>query len=106
MDYRAGFWGFKTFPKLQTIQNKAIRHVMGVGKNCPVDLLEGDSGWVPVLCRHQFEMLKLWHHLATMDDSWLTKRIFKSSLALANIRANPYGASTLRNYSLTPTLVI
>ena len=28
----AGVWGFKTFPKLQTIQNKANRHVMGVGK--------------------------------------------------------------------------
>ena len=40
----------------------------------PPDLLEGDSGWVPVPCRHQFEMLKLWHHLATMDDSRLTKR--------------------------------
>ena len=39
----------KTFLKLQTIQNKAI-HVMGVGKNCSVDLLEGDSGWVPVPC--------------------------------------------------------
>jgi len=50
MDYVAGVWGFKTFPKLQTIQNKAIRHVMGVGKNCPVDLLEGNSGWVPVPC--------------------------------------------------------
>jgi len=28
MDYGAGVWGFKTFPKLQTIQNKAIRHVL------------------------------------------------------------------------------
>ena len=61
----AGVWGFKTFPKLQTIQNKAIRHVMGVGKYCPV---EG----VPVQCSHQIEMLSL----ATMDDSRLTKRKF------------------------------
>jgi len=61
----AGVWGFKTFPKLQTIQNKAIRHVMVVGKYCPV---EG----VPVPCRHQTEMLCL----ATMDDSRLTKRNF------------------------------
>ena len=68
----AGLWGFKTFPKLQTIQNKAIRHVMDVGKNCLVDLLDGESGCFPVPCRHQFEMLKLWHHLATVDDSWLT----------------------------------
>ena len=45
---------------------------MGV---CPVELLEGDSGWVPVPCSHQFEKLKLWHHLATMDDSQLTKKI-------------------------------
>ena len=32
MDYGAGVWGLKTFAKLQIIQNKAIRHVMGVGK--------------------------------------------------------------------------
>jgi len=61
----AGVWDFKTFPKLQTIQNKAITHVMGVGKYCPVDLLE----WVAVPCRYQFKMLCL----ATMDDSRLTK---------------------------------
>ena len=84
MDYGAGVWGYRTFPKLQTIQNKAIRHILGVGKNCPVDLLEGDSGWMPVWCRHQFEMLKLWFRLATMDDSRLTKKIFKWSLELAN----------------------
>ena len=63
MDYGAGVLGFK---------------------NCPVDLLEGDLGWVQVPCRHLFEMLKLWHHLTTMDDSQLTKKIFKWSLALAN----------------------
>jgi len=61
-----GVWGFKAFPKLQMIQNKEIRHVMGVGKYCPV---EG----APVPCRHQIEMLCL----ATMDDSWLTERTFK-----------------------------
>ena len=44
--------------------------------------LEGDSGWVPVPCRHQFEMLKLWHRLATMDDSWLNKKVV--IIALAN----------------------
>jgi len=53
-------------------------------KSCPVDLHDCDSGWVLVPCRHQLEMLKLWHHLATMDDSQLTKEIFKWSLALAN----------------------
>ena len=65
MDYGAGVWGFKTFPKLQTN-----------GKYCPVDLLEGG----PVPSRHQFEMLSL----PTLDDSWLTKKNFKWSLALAN----------------------
>ena len=51
IDYGAGVWGYRTFPKLQTIQNKAIIHILCVGKNCPVGLLEGDSGWVPVWCR-------------------------------------------------------
>ena len=74
MDYGAGVWGYRTFPKLQTIQNKAIRHILGVGKNCPVDLLKGDSGWMPVWCRHEFQMLKLWFRLATMDDTVLLKR--------------------------------
>ena len=38
------FGAINPSPIVQTIQNKAIRCVMGVGKNCPVDLLEGDSG--------------------------------------------------------------
>ena len=29
-------------------------------------------------------MLKFWFHLATMDDSRLTKKVFKWSLELAN----------------------
>ena len=41
MDYGAGVWGFTTSLKLQIIQNKAIRHVMGVRKNCPIDLALG-----------------------------------------------------------------
>ena len=32
----------------------------------------------------QFEMLKLWFRLATLDDSCPTKKIFKWSLELAN----------------------
>ena len=40
LDYAAGIWGYKSFPILQ---NKAIRYIMGVGKNCPVDLIEGDQ---------------------------------------------------------------
>ena len=84
LDYAAGIWGYKSFPILQTIQNKAIRYIMGVGKNCPVDLLEGDSGWIPVWCRHQLEVFKLWHRLSNMDDNRLTKKIFNWSYALAN----------------------
>ena len=53
-------------------------------KNCPVDLLEGDSGWIPVWCRHQREVFKLWYRLSNMDDSRLTKQIFNWSLALAD----------------------
>ena len=57
---------FRASKPSPSIQNKAIRHVMGFGKYCPVDLLEV----VPVPCRHQFEMLCL----ATMDDSRLTTK--------------------------------
>ena len=61
------------------------RCVMGVGKNCPVDRLEGDSGWIPVWCRHHaVEVFKLWYRLSNMDDSRLTKQIFNWSLALAD----------------------
>ena len=84
LDYAAGIWGYKPFPILQTIQNKAIRHALGVGKNCPVAVLEGDSGWIPVWYRHQLEVLKLWYRLSNMDDSRLTKKIFNWSLTLAD----------------------
>ena len=46
--------------------------------------IEGDSGWIPVWCRHQLEVFKLWYRLSNMDDSRLTKQIFNWSLALAD----------------------
>jgi len=55
------FGASKPSPSFIPSKTKQLGNVMGVGKYCPFDVLEG----VPVSCRHQFEMLCL----ATMDDS-------------------------------------
>jgi hypothetical protein len=76
MDYAAGVWGAKLYPKCDQVQNKAIRTFMGVGKFAPLPAVNGDMGWIPVSVRHQLECIKLWNRLVSMSDHRLTKKVF------------------------------
>ena len=76
MDYSAGIWGYKYFPKLGTIQNNAMRYFLGLGKNCPITAVEGDMGWLPVQFRHQLVVFELWQRLCTVENSRMVKLVF------------------------------
>ncbi|CAG2189455.1 unnamed protein product [Mytilus edulis] len=45
MDYSSGVWGYKIYDKLETLQNRAIRTFLGVGKSAPNPAICGDMGW-------------------------------------------------------------
>ena len=74
-----GFGASKPSPSFKPSRTKQFtRHVMGVGKNCPVDLLKSDSGWVPVPCRHQFEM----HNFGITLLQWMIVGLLKRFLVV------------------------
>ena len=75
-DYAAGIWGIRNYKKCQTLQNRAMRTFMGVGRMTPILFLYGDMKWVPHYIRQEGEVLRLWMRLLEMDDARLTKKVF------------------------------
>ena len=47
LDFSSSVWGFKKFPSIDTIQNRALRYFMGVHRFTPIVALHGDAGWLP-----------------------------------------------------------
>ena len=76
MDYCAGVWGFKSYPKCNTIHNRAIRAYLGVHSKSSNLASRGDVGWTDPDVRRKLEMIRMWDRLVNMDDSRLTKRVF------------------------------
>ena len=76
LDYCSGVWGFKSFDKIDMIQNRAIRYFMGVHRFTPILAITGDMGWAVSTSRRWANVLRLWNRLVNMDENRLTKKIF------------------------------
>ena len=76
LDYCSGVCGFKSFDKIDMIQNRAIRYFMGVHRFTPILAITGDMGWVVSTSRRWANVLRLWNRLVNMDENRLTKKIF------------------------------
>jgi hypothetical protein len=76
LDYCSSVWGFKTFNKIDMIQNRAIRYFLGVHKFTPILSLNGDMGWIITKHRRWVNMIRLWNRIVKMNNSRLTRKIF------------------------------
>ena len=76
MDYCASVWGFKSYPKCNTVHNRAIRVYLGVHNKSSNLAIKGDVGWIDPDVRRKLEMIRMWDRLVKMDDNRLTKRVF------------------------------
>ena len=84
MDYASGVWGNKDYQKCNTVQHRAMRSYLGVGKVSPIPSLYGDMGWEPPLVRHHVEMTRLWLRLIKMPEDRITKHVFNWDQQVAN----------------------
>ena len=75
IDYCAGVWGFKSYPKCNTVHNRAIRAYLGVHSKSSNLAIRGDVRWTDPDVRRKLEMIRMWDRLINMDDSRLTKRV-------------------------------
>jgi hypothetical protein len=76
MDYASAIWGTKKYSKCETVQNRAMRIFLGVGKVTPVVAMYGDLAWIPPFIRHQVSSVKLWHRLCSMESDRITRKVF------------------------------
>ena len=76
LDYASEIWGYAKGKTCEKVQEKAIRHYLGVHKFYPLPALIGDIGWLPCHIRRQINILRFWNRLIKLDDNRLTKNVF------------------------------
>ncbi len=75
LDYASGIWGYKTYDKIDTVQNRAIHLYLGVYAFDSNHAINGDMGWIYSSTR-KLEMIRMWNWLIKMDNTCLTKNVF------------------------------
>ena len=76
LDYNSSVWGFKDYPYVDNVQNKASRYFLGVHKFAPKLAITGDMGWLPSCQRRHYNMIRYWNRLMDMPDTRLCKQVF------------------------------
>ena len=76
ISYGAAVWGVKEYSVINTVQNKACRFFLGVGKYTPNAAVNGDMGWTPPHIKQMTSVLSHWFRLNHMDSDRINKRVF------------------------------
>ena len=77
MDYVAAIWGYKAYNVNNTVQHRAMRCFLGVGKYTAIPALYGELGWKTPQMRHHLDMVRYFVRLVNMDKSRLTYKVFR-----------------------------
>ncbi len=77
LDYGSEVWGVKSFPQIDTIQNKAMRVFLGVHRFAPNAAVSGDMGWVSSSTRRKTNMVRFFNRITLMPDNRLPRKIFQ-----------------------------
>ena len=67
LDYSSSVWGFKKFPSIDTIQNRALRFFMG---------------WLPSQLRRWISMARFWNRVLSFEEDRLTRVAFDLDYSL------------------------
>ena len=73
--YGAGIWGYRKFPAIESVLNKAKRLYLGVGKYAPNLAISGDLGWASAETKQKLEVVRLWCRLRNLSDDRLVRHI-------------------------------
>ena len=74
--YCSGIWGLSNHSKINTVQNKACRYFLGVGKNAANIASRGDMGWTDCFVKQKVECCRLFCKLTNITDNRIVKNIF------------------------------
>ena len=73
--YAAGIWGTKTFSYINTVQNKAAKMFLSVGKFTSNSASRGDLGWTSCYTKQRTACIRLMCRIVRSDDARLTRQI-------------------------------
>ena len=77
IDYGAGIWGTQSFSWINSVQHRAERFYLGLGKYVPNNALQGEMGWRNPEARNWISVCHLWLRLLQMDSPRLNCAIFE-----------------------------
>jgi len=75
--YGASVWGTKSYSCINSIQSRAMRFILCVGKYTPINALYGELGWQPPHVKQWRSVSQQWHIFQIMDTNRVNYHIFK-----------------------------
>ncbi len=77
MDNGSDIWGYKSFSKIDAIQNKPIRIYLGVHRFVPTAVVRGDMGWAHSSVRRKVCMIRIWNRIVSLDNTRLPRKLLE-----------------------------
>ena len=77
LDYGSEIWGYKSYNKVDAIQNKAIRIYLGVHRFAPIAAISGDMGWTNSNVRRKVCIVRFWNRIVSLDNDRLPNLILE-----------------------------
>ena len=77
--YGASIWGSREYNCINSVQLKAARFFLGVGRYTPNAGVLGDIGWDPVVSKQWKVVTSQWSRMRTMGEDRLNFKIYKWS---------------------------
>ena len=74
--YGFAIWSTQSFKCINSVQNRAARYFLNVGRYTPNAAVTGDIGWTPVITKYWKSVLTFWCRNINMDNSRLNKKVF------------------------------
>ena len=84
IDYGSSVWGTNGYSCVETVQYRACRYFLGLGKYAPTLAVSGDMGWLAPRHKQWLCVMRKWLRVLSMDNSFLTKKIFLHSMNQSN----------------------
>ena len=79
IDYGAAIWGTREFSCISSVQRRACRFYLGLGRYAPNAAVQGDTcmGWPSPSQRQWLCVVRHWCNMINMDSARLTKKVFR-----------------------------
>ena len=83
MNYAAATWGHTKYIRCDTVQNKAMRTILGGSRVTPVAAMYSELNWIPPHIKQKTELLRFWLRLCKLPENRVVKKVFNHDFELS-----------------------